>query len=338
MTKFNRICAALLAFLLTANGCLIVISGVLKYQNRPPTRPEICDRTGKVLLTDHRKSLFAMPVRHAECGGKFASGLLGHTIISYGARKGALGVESLIDRNSITAPRVYLTMDAGIQEKCESLLDRIVAIRAPHYTYITILDSDGNLIAAAQRPAMDLNDRNEVGYQELVFMATGYVFPVSNVWMQLLDSSSFAEPEEKMKFRFHKTTGVFPVESCGVIPGIKHPEWDHADSQSATVLGYLLAFIGVTEKKEIPTLKVFLPDNVPCPAREIAGNPHWISLLWSQDRSTLSSLGMIPSDSGTTLYALLRVAYPKDDPENEQENYDRLLEEEARAFARPDSP
>ena len=278
-----------------------------------------------------------MPVRHAECGGRFASALLGHTIIGYDGRKGALGVERLIDRNGIVVRRVYLTMDAVIQEKCESLLDRIVAIRAPHYTYITVLDSNGDLIAAAQRPAMDLNDRSEVGYQELLFMAPGYVFPVSNAWMQLLGSSSFAEPEEKMKFRFHKTTGVFPVESCGVIPGIKHPEWDHADSQSATVLGYLLAFIGVTEEKEIPELKVFLPDNVPCPAKQIAGNPHWISLLWSQDRSTLSSLGVIPSDSETALYALLRVAYPRDDPGNEQENYDRLLEEEVRAFARQDS-
>jgi hypothetical protein len=334
MTKFNKICAALVAVLLAVDGYLIVTTAILKYRSRPPTRPEICDRTGKVLLTDRRKSFFAMPVRHAECGGKFASALLGHTIISYGTRKGALGVESLIDRNGITSPRVYLTMDAGIQEKCETLLDRIVEIRAPHYTYITILDSDGNLIAAAQRPAMDLNDRSIVGYQELIFMAPGYVFPVSNAWMQLLGSSSFAEPEEKMRFRFHEKTGVFPVESCGIIPGIKHPEWDHADSQSATVPGYLLAFIGVTEEKEIPKLKVFLPDGVPCPAKKIAGNPHWISLLWSQDRSTLSALGMIPSDSGTALYTLLRVAYPKDDPENEQEDYCELLEKEVHAFAR----
>ena len=334
MMKFNKICAALFAVLLAANGYLIVKTVILKFQSRPPTRPVICDRTGKVLLTDYRESFFAMPVRHAECGGKFASALLGHTIISYGSRKGALGVESLIDKNGITSSCVYLTMDAGIQGKCESLLDRIVAIRAPHYTYITILDSDGNLIAAAQRPAMDLNDRSLVGYQELLFMAPGYVFPVSNAWMQLLGSSSFAEPEEKMRFRFHEKTGVFPVESCGVIPGIKHPEWSHADSQSATVLGYLLAYIGVTEEKEIPKLKVFLPDGVPCQARVIAGNPHWISLLWSQDCTTLSALGLIPSDSGTTLYALLRVAYSKDDPENEQDNYCKLLEKEVRAFAR----
>lgn len=338
MTKFNKICAVLSAVLLTLNGYLIVETVILKYQSRPPARPVICDRTGKVLLTDRRDSLFAMPVRHAECGGRFASGLLGHTIISYGVRKGVLGVERLIDRNAIVAPVVYLALDAAVQEKCESLLDRIVAIRAPHYTYITVLDSDGGLIAAAQRPAMDLNDRNEVGYQELVFMAPGYVFPVSNAWMQLLGSSSFADPEEKLRFRFHETTGVFPVESRGVISGGRYPDLPHDDSQSATVLRYLLAFIGVTEEKDIPTLKVFLPDNAPCAPRGIAGNPQWVSLLWSQDRTTLSALGMIPSDSGETLYALLRVAYPKVDEGNEQENYDMLLEKEVRAFAASDSP
>ena len=43
---------------------------------------------------------------------------------------------------------------------------------------------------------------------------------------------------------------------------------------------------------------------------------------------------MIPSDSGIKRYVLLCVAYPQDKPGNEQENYDRLLEEEVRAFAR----
>ena len=334
MTKSNKIFAVLAAVLLVLDACLAGGIVVLKFRNRPPARPTVCDRTGKVLLTDRRKSMFAMPVRHAECGGKFASALLGHTIIGYGGRKGALGVESLIDRNELTQPEVYLTIDAGIQAQCESLLDRIVSICPPHYTYITILDSDGNLIAAAQRPAMDLNDRSTVGYQELLFMATGYVFPVSDAWMHLLGSSSFAEPEEKLKFRFHKKLGVFPVESSGVISGIRYPGLSHSDSQSATVPGYLLAYIGVSEEKDIPDLKVLLPGDAPCPPREIAGNPQWVSLLWSQDRSTLSALGTIPADSKVTLYALLRVAYTKGDAENRPADYVELLEKEIRAFAR----
>jgi len=334
MTKFYKVCAALSGVLLVVNVCLIGRIVVHKYRNRPPSRPAICDRTGKVVLTDRRKDLFSMPVRHAECGGKFASSLLGHTMIRDGGRKGALGVESLIDKDGMTQPELFLTMDAGIQEKCESLLDRITEIRAPHYTYITVLDSEGNMIAAAQRPTMDLNDRSRIDPQDLIFMASGYVFPVSDAWMHLLGSSSDAEPEDKRKFRFHQRSGVFPGESSGVVLGLKHPEWkSHGDAQSATALGYLLAYIGTAEGKEIPELKVLLSEAVPCPAREITGLPQWISLLWSQDRSTLSALGTIPSDSGTTLYALLRVVYRKDDAGNGSENSGELLEKEVRAFA-----
>ena len=201
----------------------------------------------------------------------------------------------------------------------------------------TSLSATFDTLIAAQRPSMDLNDRSRIDRQDLIFMAPGYVFPVSDAWMHLLGSSSDAKPTEKLKFLFHKRPGVFPVESCGVISGIRYPDLPHDDSQSATVLRYLLAFIGVTEEKDIPTLKVFLSENAPCPPRGIAGKPQWVSLLWSQDRSTLSALGMIPSDSGVTLYALLRVAYPKDDEGNDQENYDVLLEKEVRAFAVSDS-
>ncbi len=153
MSRINRICAALCAVLPLANSYMIGRIVVHKYQTRPPSRPTVCDRTGRILLTDRRKSLFSMPVRQAEYGGRFASSLLGHTIIGDGGRIGALGMESLIDKNGLEAQsELFLTMDAGIQEKCEALLDRITAIRTPCYTYITVLDSDGNLIAAASVP------------------------------------------------------------------------------------------------------------------------------------------------------------------------------------------
>ncbi len=337
--NLNRFCKVLGAVLLVLNLYLAGKTVVLKYRNRPPSRPTICDRTGKVLLRDLRSSLFSMPVRHAECGGRFASSLLGHTVFRDGARKGALGVERMIDRDGLTRPELFLTMDAGVQEKCESLLDGIVSVRAPSFTYITVLDSDGGLIAAAQRPSMDLNDRSRIEALDLVFMAPSYVFPVSDAWMRLLGSSSYAKPTEKLKFRFNRKTGVFPAEARGVILGLKYPELKSPrDAQSATVINYLLAYIGVTEGKEIPELKVFLPDAVPGPARTVAGEPHWVSLLWSQDRSTLSALGTIPSDSGTTLYALLRVVYSKYDPDNGLAEKDELLEKEVRAFARSDPP
>ena len=101
--------------------------------------------------------MFAIPKRHAECGGRFASSLLGHTVVRGRDRKGAIGIESVIDRSGITGPEVFLTMDAGIQEQCESFLDRILAVRVPFYTYVTVLDSEGGLIAAAQRPTRTLH-------------------------------------------------------------------------------------------------------------------------------------------------------------------------------------
>lgn len=308
-------------------------------QKRFPERPAICDRTGIVLLKD--RGLFPFSIRktrHAEYGGKFASGLLGHTVVEDGKRKGALGVESLIDAKGITSPEVYLTMDARIQEKCESLLDRLVAVRVPKYTYITVLDSYGNLIASAQRPAMDLNDRSSIrDSQELIFMTMGYVFPVSDDWMRLLGSSSFAEPEEKARYRFHLKSGVFPVESAGVISGLKHPDWQHDDSQFATVPGYLLAFIGGLEGKEIPELKILLPEAAPWSALKATGDIQWISLLWSRDRSTLSALGMVPSEFGRSLYLMLRLAYDKDDENNGKPETDELLEKTVRSLELPRS-
>ncbi len=71
--------------------------------------------------------------------------------------------------------------------------------------------------------------------------------------------------------------------------------------------------------------------------KEITGSPQWVSLLWSQDRSTLSARGTIPSGPYTNLYALLRVVYDKGDAANELPNSGEHLEKEIRAFAVTDS-
>lgn len=332
MGKVSTFLVAMLAVGLFAAGVFLGNAFFEKFRNRPPYRPDVCDRTGRVLLTDRRDSMFAIPKRHAECGGQFASSLLGHTVIRGRGRKGAIGIESVIDRSGITKPEIFLTMDAGIQEQCEDFLDRILAVRVPFYTYVTVLDSEGSLIAAAQRPSMDLNDRSRIGYQELIFMAPSYVFPVSDAWMRLLGSSSDADPRDKAKFRFHRSHGIFSGESCGRILGLKHPEWKSGDAQMATVLTYLLAYIGVTEEVPIPALKVILPGSRPYPPRRATGGMQWVSLLWSRDHSTMSALGTAPSDSGVNLYLLLRVAYRWKDEENGSPDKDALLEQVIREF------
>lgn len=332
MGKFSTFLVAILAVVLFAAGIVTGKTFFEKFRDRPPYRPAVLDRTGRVLLTDRRDSMFAIPKRHAECGGKFASSLLGHTIIRGRGRKGAIGIESVIDRSGITKPEIFLTMDAAIQEQCERFLDRVLAVRMPTCTYITVLDSEGGLIAAAQRPTMDLNDRSCVGYQELIFMAPSYVFPVSDAWMRLLGSSSCADPLEKTKFRFHKGHGIFSGESCGRILGLRYPGMTGCDAQSATVLAYLLAYIGVTENIPIPSLKVILPGSRPYPPRLVTGAMQWVSLLWSQDHSTMSALGTVPSDSGLNLYFLLRVIYGRENEENGAPDKDALLEQTIRGF------
>ena len=295
------------AILLTAG---IAAGGYLvkKIEDRAPKRPAICDRTGKTLLSDVRRSVFAAPVRHAECGGKFAAALLGHTIDRNGKRIGAGGVEHLIDRGATTEDRLLLTLDAGIQKKCEKLLDDIVAVAAPEYAYITILDPDGALIAAAQRPVIDLNDRRKVAPRGTVFMVSAYVFPVPDAWMRLLGSRSDAPPEEKMRFGFNRKLGIFPGEGKGAVPGTERHRTVKNHAQSATALNFLLAWVGAMEKRDIPKLKIFLPDTSPRPALKITGDAQWRSLLRSKDRSTLSALGTVPADDAE-LYILLRVTF-----------------------------
>ena len=318
------------SILLTAG---IAASGYLvkKIENRAPTRPAICDRTGKTLLSDVRKSVFAVPVRHAECGGKFAAALLGHTIDKNGKRIGAGGIEHLIDRGAMTDDKLFLTLDAGIQKKCEKLLDDITATAATEYAYITILDPDGALIAAAQRPVIDLNDRRKVAPRETVFMASAYVFPVSDVWMRLLGSRSDAPPEEKMRFGFHRKLGVFPGEGKGTVPGASRRRFGENHAQSATALNFLLAWVGAMEKRDIPKLKIFLPDASPRSALEIAGKAQWHSLLRSKDRSTLSALGTIPAGDAE-LYVLLRVTFRKTGGEGAAADGGEALEKLIRSF------
>ena len=315
MKKNRRFIAVTVAIVILTVG---IVAGSLlfhKIRTRHPLRPTLCDRTGRELLTDRRKFLFAKPVRQPQCGGTFAAAVLGHTVVKNGQRVGAAGVEHLIDRRGIRDGRLFLTLDAGIQEKCEVLLDRIFEYAAPEYAYVTVLDADGALAAAAQRPVIDLADRRKVAPRGMVFMASTYVFPIPDAWMRLLGSRSDAPPEEKLKLGFNRKTGLFPGEGRGVIPG-SGPNGggnggakNHA--QSANALKFLLAYIGAAEKKPIPELKLLLPDTAPRPRLQVAGETQWLSMRWSPDRSALSALGTAPVWGGAELYILLRIGFPR---------------------------
>ena len=152
--KCKRSIAVLIPTLLLIAGIVAGARVYRKIRARHPLRPTICDRTGKALLTDRRRHLLSTPVRHAECGGKFAAALLGHTVVKDGKRIGVCGAEHLIDRYGITGGTLLLTLDAEVQKPCEELMDRIVRIGDPEYAHVTVVDPDGALIAAAQRPVI----------------------------------------------------------------------------------------------------------------------------------------------------------------------------------------
>ena len=324
MWEKHKIIIALCAVLLLVSGGAAGMFFAVKLQHRAPMRPVVCDRTGKVLLTDNRKSMFAMPARRAEVDGKFAAALLGHTTVKKGKRIGVSGVEYLIDHNEMTGKRLVLALDAGIQEKCEALLDTFCGYSIPQYAHMTVIDSDGALVAAAQRPVIDLNNRGNVDRRGTVFMAAAYIFPVSDAWMRLLGSRSDVLPEEKAKLRFHLKPGLFPGEGRGGIPGVNRLCYHAADhSQFTTVLNFLLACAGRMENKDIPSLKVFAPQGGMLPAVKI-GNFQWRSLLWSKSCSTLSGLGTASAGNGKNLYILLRVVF-RDQDGNRLETGERIL-------------
>ena len=329
--KQKRSIVILFAAVLLAVGIAAGGYFVRKFQNRAPMRPLICDRTGKTLLSDVRRSMFVAPVRHAECGGKFAAALLGHTIMTNRKRIGAGGVESLIDRDAMTGDRLFLTLDVGTQKECEKLLDDIAATVAPEYAHITVLDPNGALIAAAQRPVIDLNDRSKVAPRGMVFMASTYVFPVSDEWVRLLGSRSDAPPEEKLRFGFHRKLGIFPGEGKGTITGGERHGTVKNHAQSATALNFLLAFAGARGNKAIPDLKIFLPEGSPGSVPRITGKTHWHSILWSKDRSTLSALGTIPAED-TELYVLVRLTFSKTDGNGATVSVGDLPEKMIRCF------
>lgn len=338
MKQENKIVIALAAGVLLAGG-IILGNWIWGKIDKAPIRPIVCDRTGKPLLTDRRKDLFSPPVRHAEYNGKFAAALLGHTFEKNGKRLGAAGIESVIDRNGIKQAKLLLRLDVGIQEKCEALLDSICDYSNPRYTYVTVIDSDGALIAAAQRPVIDLNNRAKVDRFEMVFMASTYTFTVPDAWMRLLGSRSDAGPKEKMELHFHRKLGIFSGEGQGDIPGSNKPLRNRNDTQTATALNFLLACAGRMENKEIPSLQLFAPRGEALSVLKLANDFQWCSLLWSKTRSTLSGLGTVSTGNGKKLYVLLRVVlghiYPVPMTNGKKylpEEYCTLLEKVIRTF------
>ena len=283
--------------------------------------PEIFDRNGELLV---KNSFFRK--RHSSGrvytrGGKFAASLIGHVSTREYNFNGPQpagreifserdGVEYMIIKKNICHP-VYLTIDATLQSRLEKLITDIDAKSTPMYAYGVIVSSKGELIAAAQNIVFDLEKRDFRNIDEwnFNFMPSGYVFPVADQWMKLLNSSSYAAPLSKEKLKLHIKQGVFQGEAQGVVLGLNrmkgNSDPNQVSGQTATMLNYICAYIGVAEKKEIPQLSVYTDkvNSLIVPKSDIK----WISFYRPADGIVVNALGVIKSsNSKEDLYICIR--------------------------------
>ena len=254
-------------------------------------------------------------------GGKFAASLIGHVSTWEDNFSGPQpvgreifmkrdGVEYMIIDKNICKP-VYLTIDAVLQSRLEKLIAEIDAKTTPLYAYGAVVSSKGELIAAAQNIVFDLEKRDFRNDEEynFNFMPSAYLFPVADQWMKLLGSSSYADPLSKEKLKLHIKQKIFQGEAQGVVLGLNRMKGNRdpkqVSGQSATMLNYLCAYIGVAEKKEIPALSVYTDkvNTLIVPKGEV----EWISFYRPADGIVVNALGVIKSSNpAEKLYICIR--------------------------------
>ncbi|MBR7107175.1 MAG: sel1 repeat family protein [Lentisphaeria bacterium] len=283
-------------------------------------RPEIFDRNGGSLVINDLFFRRWKNSRIAVNGGSFAASVIGHTCQFRSEKKklpielGMTGIEWLMEKKKIFHP-VYLTIDSALQHRLDKLLFDIGKNCNVLYAYGAIVSSKGELIAASQVPYFDLIRRD-------IFMAPGketewrcgffpgeYLLPVPDQWMKLLGSASADNPDNKVKFAFHKKIGLFPAEGQGVILGINRMAGERdpkkVSGQSATMLRYLLAYIAHVEKKALPELSIYTGSVNK--AVKIAGAVKWINFYRPADGIVVNALGEIATTvPGEKLYICVR--------------------------------
>ena len=288
--------------------------------------PEIFDRNGKLLVKNRLFRTAKQGLRIYTNGGRFAASWIGH-IQHFGEKTGRdsaggrTGIEEIIFRKKITHP-VYLTMDSNLQSQLETLVSDIALKSDPRYAYGMIINSNGELLAAAQSSIFDLEKRDckkqnpSEKWNGWVFMPVGFLFPVPDQWMRLLGSSSYADPLSKEKLQLHTRPGIFSYEQPGIVlglnqmRGVRDPK--QMSGQSASMLKYVLAYIGITEKCDIPKPVVYT-DKINVPIKTV-GNVEWISFYRPPDGIVVNALGVIKTnDPKENLYICIRAVHEERD-------------------------
>lgn len=283
--------------------------------------PEIFDRNGELLVKNSFYRKRHNPGRVYTKGGKFAASLIGHVSTWEDNFDGPQpvgrevfskrdGVEYMIIDKNICHP-VYLTIDSTMQSRLEKLITDIDAKSTPLYAYGVIVSSKGELVAAAQNIVFDLEKRDFRNDDEwnFNFMPSGYLFPVADQWMKLLNSSSYADPLSKEKLKLHIKQGIFQGEAQGVVLGLNKMKGNNnvkqVSGQTSTMLNYLCAYIATAEKKDISALTVYTDkvNSIIVPKSDIK----WISFYRPADGIVVNALGVIKSgDPKENLYICIR--------------------------------
>ena len=277
---------------------------------RTQERPDICARDGSLLIGNKKRTKKTQRLRYAAVDGKFAAGLLGFTQLQNGREAGQSGIERLIDHRRTQGRPVRLTLDCGIQRNLENMVSYISENWKPDFVYCASILSTGELSGSAQRPVLDINTREKVDGGMNYFPAE-HIFSVPEQWMVLLNSSSSAPIAEREKFGFHKKLNVFTTEAAGKLsfyPSGSDPRLK--SDQTATILHYLLAYIGAAEKKKIPELQLFCSEKA-LPVTP-AGKTSWIIITQTVTPDiSLLALAENPTSCGKKNYTLLRCSWSR---------------------------
>ena len=273
-------------------------------------RPDICDRSGVLLIGNRKRIHQNQRLRYAAVDGKFAAGLLGYTQFINGREAGQSGIEKLIDLRRSSGRPVRLTLDCNVQHNLEYVVSEIEKKWNPLHVYCATVNSSGELTGSAQRPVLDINNRKTVD-GGMIFFPAEYIFSIPETWMKKLNSSGKFPLKEREKLNFHKKMNVFASEGAGKLS--EYPEKmapQFISDQTATIFHYLLAYIGVAEKKTTPRLVIFSKE-LQTPVT-VAGKTSWLSVdVTNSPEKTLTALAEFPAADGSKNYTVFRCSWDK---------------------------
>ena len=319
------ICLALilLAFYLYRKPALVI------YEHQ---RPAIADRNGESLVISLRDpDNKDIQYRTSTSAPETAAALIGYASHAPGNHHGLSGIERFIDFHELDK-KVITTLDYNILQMLDALISRISTdVPDLKYVHATLLSSEGEMIATAQRPVMGIKKKRHGSPESTVFLPSTYLVPISEQMMTLLGCPPDATAQDKAKYQFHIKQGL-EGEARGFVLGLnkKFPDAIETDpiQQAATPINYLLAYIAAREQKPINKLKLLSLEQLP-QIKIVQPAIDWKLISLARNKASFNAIGEIRAwnsrEGAATLYLFLRGACAEHDAQftsDEQNKYD----------------